>query len=69
MRIKAIVSYKGTRFFGYQIQASDYEISVQEEIQKVLSKIFSSPIKIVSSGRTDRGVHALNQVFLSLFRF
>lgn len=63
MRIKAIASYKGTRFFGYQIQANENEISVQEEIQKVLSKIFSSPIKIVSSGRTDRGVHALNQCF------
>ena len=63
MRIKAIVSYKGTRFFGYQIQANENEISVQEEIQKVLSKIFSTSIKIVSSGRTDRGVHAINQCF------
>lgn len=63
MRIKAIVSYKGTSFYGYQIQTKTKERSVQDEIQKVLSRIFSSDIKIVASGRTDRGVHAINQCF------
>lgn len=61
MRIKAIISYNGTYFYGYQIQTKTNERSVQDEIQKVLSQIFSSDIKIVSSGRTDRGVHAKNQ--------
>ena len=61
MRIKAILSYHGKDFFGYQIQTKTNERSVQDEIQKVLSRIFSSEIKIYGSGRTDRGVHALNQ--------
>ena len=61
MRIKMSVSYHGKDFYGYQIQAKTNERSVQDEIQKVLSRIFSSEIKIYSSGRTDRGVHALNQ--------
>ena len=61
MRIKMIISYYGKDFYGYQIQTKTNERSIQDEIQKALSKIFSSDIKIYSSGRTDRGVHALNQ--------
>lgn len=63
MRIKAIMSYKGTNYFGFQIQPSEKEKTIQGEIQKVLSKIFSCEIKIYASGRTDRGVHAINQCF------
>lgn len=63
MRIKSFVSYKGTNYQGFQIQSSSKEQSVQGEIQRVLSKIFSCEIKIVGSGRTDKGVHALKQCF------
>lgn len=63
MRLKAIVSYKGTNYFGFQIQPKENEISIQGEIQKVLARILSQDIKIYASGRTDRGVHALNQCF------
>ena len=59
---KIIFSYDGTSFFGYQKQKN--ERSVQEEIEKILNIIITSQkeTKIYSSGRTDKGVHALNQV-------
>lgn len=60
-RIKCIVAYDGTLFHGWQIQVK--ERSVQEEIQKALKKITGEDIIIHSSGRTDAGVHAENQVF------
>lgn len=62
MRLKAIISYNGKNYFGYQEQTKTGEITIQEVIQNVLKKIFSKEIIIYSSGRTDRGVHALGQV-------
>lgn len=61
MRIKATVKYKGTKFFGWAKQVDT--LTIQEEIEKVLSKYFNEPISIYASGRTDAGVHALGQVF------
>lgn len=49
-------SYNGKNYFGYQIQPN--EISVQEELEKALSTILRSQIKITGAGRTDTGVHA-----------
>ena len=62
MRLKGVISYKGTLFYGYQIQKDETQRSVQKEIQDVLKKIFNEDIKVYSSGRTDRGVHAIGQV-------
>ena len=50
------LSYKGTNFFGWQIQPNN--ISVQEELTKCFSTILNEEIKIVGAGRTDTGVHA-----------
>jgi tRNA pseudouridine38-40 synthase len=61
MRIKGIVKYKGTNYYGWQKQVK--EISIEEVIEKVLSKILDEEINIFASGRTDAGVHALGQVF------
>jgi tRNA pseudouridine38-40 synthase len=63
MRVKGIVSYKGTRYYGYQVQPHDFEISIQQEIEKALSTIFNQTMKITSAGRTDKGVHAEGQCF------
>lgn len=60
-RIKCIVSYDGSDFFGYQKQ--DNVHSVQSEIEKAIFNITGDNITIHSSGRTDSKVHALNQVF------
>ena len=53
-------SYDGTGFYGYQKQPG--KRTVQQEIEDVLKKINDNKIvSIYSSGRTDAGVHALNQ--------
>ena len=62
MRIKCIISYNGSNYFGFQTQNKEEMNSIQDEIEKVLSKIFDTHIDIHASGRTDRGVHALGQV-------
>lgn len=51
------LAYRGTRYYGWQRQPN--EISVQEVIEKNLSKLFgNAPIVVVGCGRTDTGVHA-----------
>src|SRR5690554_6149183 len=59
-RIKAIVSYDGTLFSGYQVQPS--KRTVQLELEKALAKIHKANTwHVVASGRTDAGVHSLGQ--------
>ena len=57
--VKSIIAYDGSKFYGLQIQP-DVK-TVIGEIDKALKKI-NINTKILASGRTDRGVHALNQV-------
>ena len=59
MKVKAVLSYNGAKFFGSQIQPD--KKTVFGEIDKAL-KILNISTHIVPSGRTDRGVHATNQV-------
>ncbi|WP_163655127.1 tRNA pseudouridine(38-40) synthase TruA [Listeria sp. PSOL-1] len=60
-RFKAIISYDGSGFSGYQIQPNTR--TVQEEIEKALRKMHKGAhIRITASGRTDTGVHAVGQV-------
>lgn len=60
MKVKMIFSYKGTNYFGYAKQVN--QITIQEVIETKLSIILNEEINIKASGRTDKGVHALNQV-------
>ena len=60
MKVKMIFSYKGTNYFGYAKQVN--QITIQEVIETKLSTILNEEINIKASGRTDKGVHALNQV-------
>jgi tRNA pseudouridine38-40 synthase len=53
-------SYDGSNFSGYQIQPK--KRTIQGEIEKALKKIENKKVEIFASGRTDAGVHALNQV-------
>jgi tRNA pseudouridine38-40 synthase len=61
MRIKFILSYDGSRFYGYQVQPN--QRTVQAELEKALTVMHKSDekIRVVSSGRTDSGVHAVGQ--------
>ena len=58
--IKLIIEYEGTAYNGWQYQTNG--LSVQEMIEKALSKITEEEIKIKGASRTDSGVHALGQV-------
>lgn len=61
IRVKCIVSYDGSKFYGFQIQNKIR--TVQGELQKALKKICEEEIIIHASGRTDAKVHANKQVF------
>ncbi|HSO87573.1 MAG TPA: tRNA pseudouridine(38-40) synthase TruA [Draconibacterium sp.] len=50
------ISYKGTRYFGWQRQTN--AISVQEVMEKTLSTVLREDVAVVGAGRTDTGVHA-----------
>ncbi|MDC4182157.1 tRNA pseudouridine(38-40) synthase TruA [Mycoplasma bradburyae] len=53
------ITYHGTKFHGYAIQ-KDY-VSVQSKLQDALEWIYEQKINVNASGRTDKGVHAINQ--------
>ncbi|QMU98833.1 tRNA pseudouridine(38-40) synthase TruA [Borrelia sp. A-FGy1] len=59
-KIFAEIAYDGSLYHGFQIQPKSP--TVQGEIEKALKKIIKTKIKIHSSGRTDKGVHAKGQV-------
>ena len=60
MRYLITISYDGTGFFGYQKQPK--ERTVQSELEKALKEINGGKkVDVHASGRTDAGVHALNQ--------
>ena len=57
---KLLISYDGTNYCGWQNQPQAK--TIQGEIESALKKIFQDKlIYLVGSGRTDSGVHALNQ--------
>lgn len=58
--IKLTYRYDGSGFYGFQRQ--NRERTVQGEIEKILKKFLKEEVNLTSSGRTDRGVHALTQV-------
>ncbi|MGQ9707022.1 MAG: tRNA pseudouridine(38-40) synthase TruA [bacterium] len=60
VHFRLIVSYDGTRFFGFQHQND--EPTIQGEIERALERIVKSKVRIKSAGRTDAGVHAIGQV-------
>lgn len=61
MRIKLTVSYDGTSYCGWQVQSNG--ISVQQVLQEAISiTTGESDVKVIGSGRTDAGVHAVGQI-------
>ena len=50
------IAFKGTNYHGWQIQNN--AISVQEMLDKALSRVFRQEISSLGCGRTDAGVHA-----------
>ena len=58
-RYQILIEYVGTHFIGWQIQSKGH--SVQKLIQNKISKLLKEKINLVGAGRTDSGVHAIEQ--------
>jgi len=58
-RYQILIEYIGTNFIGWQTQSKGK--SIQKLIQIHLSKFLLQKINLVGSGRTDAGVHAIEQ--------
>ena len=58
-RYQILIEYVGTNFIGWQIQSKGK--SVQKLIQNKVSRLLKEKINLVASGRTDSGVHAIEQ--------
>ena len=58
--IKLIIEYDGTNYAGWQKQ-NDVR-TIQGCIEKAIFEITKEEVELISSGRTDSGVHALGQV-------
>ncbi|MDQ1334065.1 MAG: tRNA pseudouridine synthase [Thermodesulfobacteriota bacterium] len=58
--IRLILAYDGTRYHGWQRQEN--AVTLQEVIEEKLRVMTGESHHVIASGRTDAGVHALNQV-------
>jgi len=58
-RYQILIEYVGTNFIGWQIQSKGQ--SIQKFAQIKISKLLKEKINLVGSGRTDSGVHAIEQ--------
>lgn len=58
--IKMILSYDGTAYHGWQRQKNDR--TIQAALEEKIRIITNRQANVIGSGRTDAGVHALNQV-------
>ena len=58
--LKLTLAYDGSRFVGWQRQASGE--SIQGLLEDALSRLEGAPVTVHGAGRTDAGVHAEGQV-------
>jgi len=61
MKVALGVEYFGKNFHGWQIQKSALR-TVQSVVESALSEVANHPVRVFCSGRTDAGVHAVEQV-------
>ena len=59
-RIKLTIAYDGTNYCGWQIQPNG--ITIEEILNKALSKMTGEEILVIGASRTDSGVHAMENV-------
>ena len=60
MRVALGIAYRGTAYSGWQSQPGGR--TVQDHVDAAISAFAAVPLKSICAGRTDAGVHALNQV-------
>jgi tRNA pseudouridine38-40 synthase len=60
-RVALGIEYKGSDYHGFQQQPNGVK-TVQQALERALSRVADETINLVCAGRTDAGVHATNQV-------
>jgi len=60
VRVALGIAYRGTAYSGWQSQPGGR--TVQDHVDAAISAFAAAPLKSICAGRTDAGVHALNQV-------
>lgn len=60
MRVMLVVAYEGTKYCGWQIQPN--QITVEEVLNRELSRLLGEEIEVIGASRTDSGVHAMGNV-------
>ncbi|MGB9804947.1 tRNA pseudouridine(38-40) synthase TruA [Desulfofundulus sp.] len=60
--IKLTIAYDGTNYHGFQEQRGTGLVTVQEVLEKCLTRLAGREIRVIGAGRTDAGVHARGQV-------
>lgn len=58
--VRLIIEYDGTRYAGWQTQPNG--VAVQQVVEAALARVCGVEHRLVSSGRTDAGVHARGMV-------
>ena len=59
-RIKLTIAYDGTNYCGWQIQPNG--VTIEEVLNKALTKMMGEEIVVIGASRTDSGVHAVGNV-------
>ncbi len=64
--LKLTIAYDGTRYAGWQVQAQRHQArqqpTIQGTLETILRRILQESVRVIGSGRTDAGVHAIAQV-------
>ncbi len=61
-RIALGIEYDGSGYHGWQSQLQEGVPTVQETLERALSRVADHPVSVICAGRTDAGVHGTGQV-------